>query len=66
MDGEKEYFDVDMKKDIVLVIGNEGNGISDELKELADIKIRIPMQGLVESLNASVAAGILMYESMRK
>lgn len=66
MDGEKEYFDVDMKKNIVLVIGNEGNGISDELKELADIKIRIPMQGLVESLNASVAAGILMYESMRK
>lgn len=60
------YFDEDLTKDIALVMGNEGNGISEELMEMADIKVKIPMNGKLESLNASVAAGILMYESMRK
>ena len=46
-------------------IGNEGNGVSEELLEMADVKIRIPMAGRLESLNASVAAGILMYEAQR-
>lgn len=59
------YFDADLSKGVALVIGNEGNGVSDELLELADIKIKIPMEGHLESLNASVAAGILMYETQR-
>lgn len=59
------YYDVDLSHDIALVIGNEGNGISQELIESSDLKVKIPMHGTIESLNASVAAGILMYETMR-
>ncbi len=50
---------------LVLVIGNEAHGISDEILALSDVKIQIPMRGGAESLNASVAAGILMYELTR-
>ncbi len=64
-DTDKYYYDIDMKKNVALVIGNEGNGVCKELTELADLKIKIPMCGVIDSLNASVAAGILMYESMR-
>lgn len=60
------YYDVDMKRDIGLIIGNEGNGISDELMGMAHKIIKIPMDGDIDSLNAAVAAGILMYESVRK
>lgn len=60
------YYDVDMKRDIGLIIGNEGNGISDELMQQAHKIIKIPMDGEIDSLNASVAAGILMYEAVRK
>lgn len=65
MDGSSVYYEEDLSKDICLVIGNEGNGISDEILDLADIKVRIPMEGSIESLNASIAAGILMYERIR-
>lgn len=65
-DTDKYYFDVDLSKKIALVIGNEGNGVSEELMNLADIKVKIPMDGKLESLNASVAAGILMYEAKRR
>ena len=47
-------------------IGNEGNGLSEELSRLADVWIRIPMQGKLESLNAAIAASILMYEVCRQ
>ena len=50
----------------VLVIGNEANGVSNEVSSLADWLIKISMQGEAESLNASVAAGILMYELSKK
>lgn len=63
---DKFYYDVDLSEDIALVIGNEGNGVSEELLDMADIKVKIPMEGSLESLNASVAAGILMYETQRK
>lgn len=66
MDAETAYYECDLKKDAAIIIGNEGNGVSSELIEAADIKIRIPMEGSIESLNASVAAGILMYERIRK
>lgn len=48
------------------LIGNEGNGLTDELTEQADILIRIPMEGQLESLNAGVASAILMYEAYRQ
>lgn len=48
-----------------LVIGNEGNGVSDAVKSLADKRLMLPMKGRAESLNAAVAAGIMMYELMK-
>lgn len=56
----------DLSGDIAVVIGNEGNGLSDRILNMADQKIMIPMKGLAESLNASVAASVLLYESMRQ
>ncbi len=58
-------FEADMSSDIALVIGNEGRGVSSGFMERADIKVKIPMEGSIESLNAAVAAGILMYQSQR-
>ena len=48
------------------LIGNEGNGLTEELTEQADTLIRIPMEGKLESLNAGVASAILMYEAYRQ
>ena len=49
-----------------ILIGNEANGLSEDISELADVKVKIPMCGKLESLNASIAAGILMYELFRQ
>lgn len=49
-----------------MIIGNESKGISEEAASLADALVKIPMIGMAESLNASVAAGLLMYESVRQ
>lgn len=59
------HFDISYNGGVGLVIGNESNGVSTELLEIADYIIKIPMKGGAESLNASVAAGVLMYEVMR-
>jgi TrmH family RNA methyltransferase len=64
-DTDRYYYDVDLTKNTALIIGNEGNGIAPELIERADVKIKIPMAGTIESLNAAVAAAILMYEGVR-
>ena len=64
-DTDRYYYDENLREDIALIIGNEGGGISRELIECSDLKIKIPMHGNIESLNASVAAGILMYEAVR-
>lgn len=60
------YQDFDAKGPLVLVIGNEGKGMSPRLKKEVDGLLTIPMIGHVQSLNASVAAGLLMYEVFRK
>ena len=65
MDGAVLYSETDLRGNAALVIGNEGNGISEEMFALADLKVRLPMRGAVESLNAAVAAAILMYETVR-
>jgi 23S rRNA (guanosine2251-2'-O)-methyltransferase len=51
---------------IALIIGNEGRGMSEGLKKEVDEMLTIPMVGHVQSLNASVAAGLLMYEAFRQ
>ena len=62
---DKKIYDVDYEKSAI-VIGNEANGVSNEVLELADEKVKIPMPGKTESLNASVATAIILYEAMRK
>ena len=62
---ENSIYDIDFNKKII-VIGNEANGVSKEIQEMADEKVKIPMLGKTESLNASVAAGIVMYEYVRQ
>lgn len=66
MDGEKAYYESDLTGKIALVIGSEGKGIGRLIKEKCDFIIHIPMKGEVGSLNASVAAAILMYEAMKQ
>lgn len=64
--GELSYDRPDYTGACGFLIGNEGNGLSDEIARMADTYIRIPMQGQVESLNAAMSAGILMYECNRQ
>ncbi len=64
--GTLAYDKPDYRKPCGFLIGNEGNGLSDEIAELADTYIRIPMEGKVESLNAAVASALLMYEVRRQ
>ena len=66
LDGSCEYTEADYTKSSAFLIGNEGNGLTTEIADLADIYIRIPMEGKLESLNAAMAAGILMYEANRQ
>ena len=65
MDGQ-EMYDIDLKGSLGLVIGSEGEGISRLVREKCDFIASIPMAGEINSLNASVAAGVLMYEALRQ
>lgn len=65
MDGEA-YNTTDLTGDVALVIGAEGNGIGRLIREKCDFILSLPMKGKISSLNASVAAGILMYEVVRQ
>lgn len=61
----KKHYDLDFSEKLVIVIGNEAKGVSDAINDLADIRVKIPMLGKTESLNASVAASIIAYENVR-
>ena len=65
LDGE-DFYRQDYRGGCAFFIENEGNGLSEELAARADGRIRIPMKGQVESLNAAVAATVLMYETLRQ
>lgn len=64
--GTTYFQSLDLKEPVAFLVGNEGNGLSDEISALAGEYIKIPMKGKVESLNASVAASLLMYEALRQ
>ena len=66
MDGEKAYYEADLTGPLVLVVGSEGRGMSRLTKDACDFIVSMPMVGRINSLNASVAGSILMYESMRQ
>ena len=64
--GDTYYDAFDFTGACGFLIGNEGNGLSDEIAECADCYLKIPMEGKVESLNAAVSAALLMYECKRQ
>jgi TrmH family RNA methyltransferase len=66
LEGSTGIFDVDLTGNIALVIGNEAGGISEAAVQSADLLVKIPMEGGAESLNVSVAAGIMMFEAVRQ
>lgn len=66
LQGEINYFEADLTKNTAVIIGNEANGLSDAAAGASHVLLKIPMSGRAESLNASVAASILMYEAVRQ
>ncbi|MFH1011799.1 MAG: 23S rRNA (guanosine(2251)-2'-O)-methyltransferase RlmB, partial [bacterium] len=65
-EGEIAYSDFDWRRPVALIMGAEGRGVSPLLKKTADVRIRIPLSGTVESLNVSVATGVLLFECLRQ
>ncbi len=66
MDTNKYYYNQDLTGPLAIVIGSEGYGMSRLVKENCDFLVRIPMQGQITSLNASVSAGIVIYEAVKQ
>jgi len=66
LEGKQSYDKEVYLSGTAILIGNEGNGLRDEVTKAADILVQIPMQGQVESLNAAIAASILMFEVFRQ
>lgn len=62
----REFYDKDYKGAVAFLVGNEGNGLSDEISSTADELIRIPMKGKVESLNAATSVAVVGYEVARQ
>lgn len=62
----KNLYELDLTKKVAIVLGNEHRGVSGHAAELADEKFLIPMYGMVQSLNVSVAAAVILYEAMRQ
>ena len=65
LSAKKSIYEVDYKKKVI-VIGNEANGVSKDIQNIANEKVIIPMLGKTESLNASVATGVILYEYVRQ
>jgi tRNA (guanosine-2'-O-)-methyltransferase len=65
-DGSVDFYNLDLTKKIAIVVGNEHRGLSDEATAQADKKFYIPMYGMVQSLNVSVASAVVIYEAMRQ
>lgn len=66
LNGKNSYDKEEYKGGTAILIGNEGNGLRDEISDAADVWVQIPMQGQVESLNAAIAASIFMFEVYRQ
>lgn len=66
LEGKNSYDKENYQSGTAILIGNEGNGLRDEIANNADVWVQIPMQGKVESLNAAIAASILMFEVYRQ
>jgi TrmH family RNA methyltransferase len=60
------YWDIDFSRPTLILLGNEGAGLSEELVSLADYRVKIPLQNQVESLNVAIATALLLYEARRQ
>lgn len=66
LQGDKDFFKEDLSGKLIISVGNEGNGVSKEIYDLSDKKVKIPMPGGAESLNVSIAASVIVYERVRQ
>jgi tRNA G18 (ribose-2'-O)-methylase SpoU len=64
--GEKQHFDIDLKKPTVIVLGQEGAGLPGEILKNIDYGVRIPMAPAIDSLNVATAAAVILYEAFRQ
>lgn len=65
-DKSKNLYDLDLTKKVAIVMGNEHRGVSDEVLKYADEILYIPMRGMIQSLNVSVATAVILYEAQRQ
>ncbi|MGL4656224.1 MAG: TrmH family RNA methyltransferase [Sarcina sp.] len=66
LQGKNDFFNEDLSGKTIIAVGNEGNGVSDEVYDISDIKVKIPMPGNAESLNVAVATSVMLYEKIRQ
>lgn len=66
LDTDTNFYSLNLRNKVIIAVGNEGNGISDSIYNISDYKVKVPMPGNAESLNVSVAAGIMMFEIVRQ
>lgn len=66
LQAQNDFFEEDLKGKTIIVVGNEGNGVSDEVYSLSNKKVKIPMPGGAESLNVSIATSVIIYEKLRQ
>ena len=62
----KDIYHADLRGALALIVGNEGDGVSRLLRDKSDFLLKLPMHGHVESLNASVAGAVALYEALRQ
>lgn len=63
---DRLYWDIDFKRPTLILLGNEGAGLTEEMLSLSDLQVKIPLHGGVESLNVAIAAALLLYEAQRQ
>jgi TrmH family RNA methyltransferase len=66
LEGAVSYDELDYTNPSAILIGNEGNGLSEEAANASDRRIKIPMEGQVESLNAAISSAVFLYEAHRQ
>lgn len=66
LEANRYYTDIDFKRAVAVLIGTEHEGLSEDTLRETDVKIKIPMSGKIDSLNASVSAAVIMYEALRQ
>ena len=66
LDTENNFYDVDLKDKVIIAVGSEANGVSEEITALCHSKVKVPMPGGAESLNVAIAGSIMIYETVRQ